>query len=267
MQAIISSRSNPLVRQIRAQRQTKQRRTSGLFLVEGIHHVGAVIEAGWQVELVAYAPERLTSAYALDLLAGLPRRGVQLAALSAELFAELTDRQNPAGILALVRQRSLALEDLDRDRLRCGVACVAPQDPGNVGTILRTMDAAGAQALLLLDGGADPYQPACVRASMGTLFHLPVVQSTFPEFLGWLRRRDCLLIGSSAHAPLDYRSAALPDRPFFLLLGSEQKGLTPEQLAACDRVVSLPMRGRASSLNLAVAAGILLYTLLEGCTS
>jgi TrmH family RNA methyltransferase len=121
------------------------------------------------------------------------------------------------------------------------------------------MDAVGAEALFLLDGGVDLYHPSVVRASMGTLFWIPVIQSSFDEFVSWARdTNEIQLIGTSAHADVDYHSL-VPQVPWVLVLGSEQKGLSPEQTGACDVNVSLPMRGRASSLNLSVAAGVLLY--------
>ena len=139
------------------------------------------------------------------------------------------------------------------------MALVSPQDPGNVGTILRTIDAVGADALFLLDGGVDLYHPTCVRASMGTLFWKPVVQAGFDEFISWAKGKGMQLIGTSAHAQTDYREVGLGESPWVLVLGSEQKGLSDEQIAACDVTVSMPMRGKVSSLNLSVAAGILLY--------
>ncbi len=135
---------------------------------------------------------------------------------------------------------------------------VSPQDPGNVGTVLRTADAVGTNALFLVDGGVDPYHPTCVRASMGTLFWIPVLQSSFSELLAWAHEHGVQLIGTSAHADIGYRNFE-PSPPWIVVLGSEQKGLSADQLEACDARVSLPMRGRASSLNIAVAAGILLY--------
>jgi len=112
--------------------------------------------------------------------------------------------------------------------------------------------------LFLLDGGVDPYHPTSVRASMGTIFWKPIIQTSFNEFMDWSRRGGYQRIATSAHATQDYREMK-PNAPWILVLGSEQKGLSMEQLKACDLSVSLPMRGRASSLNLAVAAGILLY--------
>jgi RNA methyltransferase, TrmH family len=127
-----------------------------------------------------------------------------------------------------------------------------------VGTILRTMDAVGADALFLLDGGVELYHPTVVRASMGTLFWKPVIQAGFEEFAKWTRKGKYQLIGTSAKADVDYQTL-IPQSPWVLLLGNEQKGLSSAQTAACDVTVSLSMQGRVSSLNLAVAAGVLLY--------
>jgi TrmH family RNA methyltransferase len=107
----------------------------------------------------------------------------------------------------------------------------------------------------------DLYHPTCVRASMGAIFWKPVVRAGFSEFTSWIREKHFQLVGSSAHTEVDYRKTDLGESPWILLLGSEQKGLSPEQMAACDLNVSMPMRGRVSSLNLAVAAGVLLYAL------
>jgi TrmH family RNA methyltransferase len=159
-------------------------------------------------------------------------------------------------LLALVRQRRQTFAALGAGKA-C-VALVSPQDPGNVGAILRTLDAVGADGLFLLDGGVELYHPTAVRASMGALFWKPVVQATFEEFIQWARAQSVQLIGASAHADVNYQTL-VPREPWTLVLGSEQKGLSREQTAACDVTVSLPMRGRVSSLNLAVAAGVLLY--------
>jgi len=255
---IIASRANPLVKQIRLLRQPKGRRESGLFLVEGIHHVGEAVAAGWNVETLVYAPDLLTSDFGLRLVDEQSRRSVRCTALTRDLFAEIAEKDNPQGLLALVQQRHLALENLAADHFSFGAAVVSPQDPGNVGTILRTLDAVGADGLFLLDGGADPYHPSVVRASMGALFWKPVIQASFGGFRKWARDYNYQLVGSSAHASADYRDFKRNDRATILLLGNEQKGLTEEQKMACDLLLSIPMKGRASSLNLSVAAGILL---------
>ncbi len=263
MPELISSHSNPLIKQLRALRQKKARDESGLFLVEGIHHVGEALEAGWEVQTLVYAPGLLEGDFARRLLEDASRRGVRVVVTTPDIFTSLAEKDNPQGLLAVVRQRFASLDGLTPSKSFRGVACVSPQDPGNVGTILRSLDAAGADALFLLEGGVEPFHPSAVRASMGTIFWKPLVRASFVDFLAWCKIHGCCLAGSSAHAGRDYRQFRPPEGPLVLLLGSEQKGLSAEHLAACDAALSLPMRGRASSLNLAVAAGILLYALGE----
>ena len=250
---LITSLSNPLVKQARALHQKKARLESGLFLVEGIHHIGEAVEAGWELVSVLYAPELLTSHFARGLISRLESKAQPV---SARVIESLADKENPQGILALVRQRQAHLEELHA--VQCGVALVAPQDPGNVGTILRTLDAVGADALFLLDGGVDLYHPTVVRSSMGTIFWKPILQTSFDEFVNWARLGQYQLIGTSAHGDVDYQTL-VPKLPWILVMGNEQKGLSKEQINLCDVAVSLPMRGRVSSLNLAVATGVLLY--------
>lgn len=264
---MITSLSNPLIRQARALRQKKARLESGLFLVEGIHHVGECLEAGWDVEAVLYASGVLTSAFTHDMITRLraERSGAQMKRepqlVTSQVMESLADKDNPQGILAMVRQKRTRLNDLQS--VKHAVALVSPQDPGNVGTILRTMDAVGADALFLLDGGVDLYHPTVVRSSMGTMFWKPVVQTSFTEFVAWARSGNCQLIGTSAHGDVDYHKLT-PQTPWVLVLGNEQKGLSPEQTNVCDVTISLPMKGRVSSLNLSVAAGVLLYQFCAG---
>lgn len=270
----ITSLSNPLIKQARALRQRKERAETGLFLVEGIHHVGEALDAGWDIDAILYAPEILTSEFGRELTSraalqsalqpgGLvsPERNAAgtkpaVQPVSVQVMDSLAEKENPQGILAIVHQRKMRLSDLKK--VTSGAAVVSPQDPGNVGTILRTLDAVGADVFFQLEGGVDLYHPTSVRASMGTIFSKPVVQTSFAEFLEWKKNNSVQLIGTSARADADYKNFQ-PQSPWILLLGSEQKGLSPEHLSACDVRLSLPMRGRASSLNLAVAAGVLLY--------
>jgi len=249
----ITSLSNPLIKQARALRQKKARLESGSFLVEGIHHIGEAVAAGWRIESVLYAPAMLTSDFAWDLISGLEPTPQPV---SAQVMESLSGKDNPQGILAVVQQKNIPLNELQQ--LESAAAIVSPQDPGNVGTILRTLDAVGADALFLLDGGVQLYHPTTVRASMGTIFWKPVIQTSFDEFVRWSQERDYQLIGTSAHGDVEYQTF-VPNPPWILVLGNEQKGLSPDQTNACDLTVSLPMKGRVSSLNLAVAAGVLLY--------
>ncbi|MBT7074475.1 MAG: RNA methyltransferase [Anaerolineae bacterium] len=257
----LTSRQNPLVKKFRSLQRRKERTNTGLFLVEGIHHVGAAVEAGWNVGNIIYAPDLLTSDYARDLILASVKKGISCQPASPDIFRSLTEKENPQGILASVHQRNLALSDIED--FKSGVAIVAPQDPGNLGTILRTLDAVGTDNLFLLDGGVDLYHPKVVRSSMAAIFWKPVIQASFDDFFSWKEERAYKLIGTSARGEMNIDALNLKNKKWILLLGSEQKGLSAEQISACDILVSLPMRGRGTSLNLAVAAGVLLYGLME----
>lgn len=258
----ISSRNNPNVKLARALRQKKARQESGLFVVEGIRPVGEAVEAGAGIEVIFFAPEILHSEFAEELIRVQQEKGVNCLALTAEVFATIADKENPQGILALVKQDLKKLEQLNASNFHWGVGLVAPQDPGNLGTILRSIDAVGASGLILLDSSLDVYHPSAVRASMGSLFWKPVVNTSFSELVEWSRRNGYTIYGTSAHATLDYRQVEGYVSPRILLMGSERQGLSDEQMEACDVLIRLPMHGRATSLNLAVATGVMLYAML-----
>jgi RNA methyltransferase, TrmH family len=260
---LITSSSNQVIKLARSLHQKKKRDESGLFLVEGIHHVGSLFEAGWNVTSLLYSMELLSSDYGRHLIAQQEELGTKCYRVSPDLFRKIASKENPQGILAIADQQNLKLNDLDKNTFQWGIAIVSPQDPGNVGTIIRTIDSVGADCLFLLDGGVDPFHPSCIRAGMGALFWKPIVQSTFIEMTTWAQSNGFHLIGTSAHAKNDFRILSTVKKPCILLLGSEQKGLTVEQINACDRVVSLPMRGHSSSLNLSIAAGILMYAMIS----
>ncbi len=256
----LTSRQNPKIKQARALRQRKQRQASGLFIVEGIRHVGAAVEGGAELDYLLYSPEMLTSEYAWQLIEQLESDNIPCYATLPDIFKSLAEKEHPQGILAVVRQALTPLDSLTPADFPWGVALVSPQDPGNLGTILRTIDAAGASGLIVLDGGVDIFHPTVVRASMGTLFSLPVVAATFEQFTAWAQEHSYHLYGSSAQGTHSHTSANYQS-PAILLLGSERAGLTDAQQQACDTIISLPMHGQASSLNLSVAAGILIYAM------
>jgi TrmH family RNA methyltransferase len=265
---MISSFSNPRVKQARALRQRKARQESGLFLVEGTRHIGEALQAGAEIQTIFFAPGLLDSGFGQTLLERAATTGIECLATSPEVFASLAEKEHPQGLLAVVRQADHDLENLNPKNCAWGVALVAPQDPGNIGAILRTIDAVGARGLVLIDEpadgrySADPYHPSCVRASMGALFWLPVVTTTFEYFPAWSLRHGYHIYGTSAHAKDEYHQVGRYERPAILLLGSEQEGLTVTQAAICEKLVRLPMLGHVTSLNLAVAAGTMLYAMM-----
>jgi TrmH family RNA methyltransferase len=255
---IITSRQNSKIKQARALRQKKQRRQQSLFVVEGIRHVGEAFENKAPFEFILFSPDLLSSDYAQSLIESAQHDGIEVLPASTEAFSSVADKENPQGILAVVQSKLTPLEDLSPPSFSFAVAIVAPQDPGNLGTILRTIDAVGASGLILLEGGVDPFHPSAVRASMGALFSLPIAEANFDDFIQWARQHQYHLYGSSAHGEHLYYQVNYQS-PSILLLGSERQGLPPEQTEACETVLRLPMQGRATSLNLSIAAGVLLF--------
>jgi TrmH family RNA methyltransferase len=260
---LVTSHSNPKVKQARALRQRKQRDASGLFLVEGLFHIGEALAAHAAIDAIFYAPDLIESDFARQLIDRAGAAGITCYETTAEVLASLAEKENPQGVIAVVQQQRVQLADLTPQNFPWGVAIVSPQDPGNVGTILRTIDAVGASGLMLLDSSVDPYHPTAVRASLGSIFWYPIVSTSFSEWSHWTQQQGYHIYGTSAKGSVDYKEVIAYERPLFVLLGSERAGLSPAQAAICQQLVRLPMRGHASSLNLAVAAGVVLYAVLE----
>jgi RNA methyltransferase, TrmH family len=232
--SIITSRANPKIKLVRSLRQRKQREATGLILVEGIFPVGEALAAAGSgsgktsIDSLFYAGERLESDYAKKLIQEQERRGTPCYNVSGEVFASIADKENPQGLLAVVRQRETRLVELGADHFPWGIALLAPQDPGNIGSILRTVDATGAAGVILLESSADPYHPSAVRASMGSLFWHALVRASLADFKEWVREHQYHVVGTSARGSLDYRSVGAYQLPLILLMGSEREGLSAE---------------------------------------
>jgi len=258
---MITSPANPTAKAIRALRQRKEREATGSFFVEGIRLVAEAAQLGAPIERLVVAPELLASGFGRELVTGQAAAGVPVLEVSADVFAGLSQKDGPQGIGAVVRQRWEPLADVRLDTSPGWVALDRVADPGNLGTILRTADAVGACGVILVGPSTDPYDPAALRASMGAVFSQRLVRADPDELAAWKRAAGAFVLGTSDKAPLDYQAAAHP-QPLVLLMGSEREGLAPELQTLCDALVSIPMRGRSDSLNLAVATGVMLYELL-----
>jgi TrmH family RNA methyltransferase len=267
MAALISSAANPLAKRVRLLADRKHRRREGACFVEGIQPVSQAVAAGLEIETLIVAPDLLDGSPALGMVAEQEARGARVARLTRELFERLSERDGPSGLAAIVRGRLARLDDLvvRADSLLVGLHQIG--NPGNLGTIIRTADAAGSAGVILLGETTDPFAPAAVKASMGAVFSVPVVHVSDPEeFLQWAAAHGLGVVTTSAHADADHWTVSYP-LPLALLLGSEGSGLPPDLLARGDLRVRIPMLGTAPSLNLAVAAGILLYEVRRRASS
>ncbi|HEX5189893.1 MAG TPA: RNA methyltransferase [Streptosporangiaceae bacterium] len=258
MTDLITSSANPLIKRVRLLGDRRNRRREGAFVVQGAQPVWQAVEAGADIEVLLTAPD-LLRASAAAMVAEQEARGVAVARLSGSLFARIADRDGPAGLAAIVRGSTPALGQLRVRQDSVFVALHEIANPGNLGTIIRTADAAGAAGVILVGPCTDPFDPAAVKASMGALFGVPIAAEPSPAaFLDWCHGNGVAVAVTSAAGAGTLWDTPIP-RPVALLLGSEGPGLPGDLLAAGDLRLRIPMTGTAESLNLAVATGILLY--------
>lgn len=262
----ITSSANPRVKAIRALRLRKYRERGKHFWIEGLHIVHEALATGATVELLVYAPELLSSDHAPTLVAQVPpdRR----LAVSSRVFQSLSHREGPQGLGAVVRMVDVPLEAIPLSEELMLVVAHQVRDPGNIGTIIRTADCVAASGVIVIEPAADPHDPRAVRASMGSLFALPIVRlSDEASFWHWVWETKAAgwtlqVVATSAHGTEDYRALDYR-RSTAILMGSEGPGLPDSAKAQADALVRIPLRGRASSLNVAAAAAVLLYEVLN----
>ena len=259
MADVIRSAANPLVKRVRLLADRKHRRRESAFVVEGIQPVWQAVEAGAGVEVLIVAPDLLRHPRAAAMVAAQEASGVRVARLSGDLFGRISDRDAPSGLAAIVRTAPVTVADLAVGPGSLFVALHSAGNPGNLGTIIRTASAAGTGGVILIGPSADPYDPSAVKASMGALFTVPVASAaSVTEFVEWARAGGVRVAATSARASVTCWDADL-HLPLAVLLGSESSGLPEDVLDAADLRVAIPMTGTAESLNLSVAAGVLIY--------
>ncbi|HZT96986.1 MAG TPA: RNA methyltransferase, partial [Chloroflexota bacterium] len=254
----IRSPSNPAVKRIRQLRSRRHREESGLFFAEGLRLAVEASKNRDDVMSVVVCPELLRSTVGLETAARLREAGVEAMQLGSAAFASISDRDQPQGIGVVARRRLAPIDSIDPSHAAVSVALVGPQDPGNVGSIMRTLDAVGGSTLIFVGAHVDPYDPRSVRASMGSIFSVTLAVADMPSVLDWKRRAATAMIGVTGDGNRHYRQLDYADN-CILLFGSEREGLSGAARDACDDTAFIPMEGRADSLNLSVAAGIVLY--------
>lgn len=259
---MITSTSNPTIKAIRKLAERKERQQTGTFFMEGLRIVGEAMQRGWELQHLIVAPELLVSLFGRQLVEQAVESGISILEVSTEVFQSLSVKEGPQGIAGVGRQRWTRLEDVSLSSGGTWIALDSVADPGNLGTILRTSDAAGCKGVILLDQSTDPYDPAAIRGSMGAVFSQPLVKTTLAEFARWKRENQVSVIGTSDKARQDYHSYRYPPA-LVVLMGSERLGLQEHHIALCDEMVSIPMQGTSDSLNLAVATALVVYEVLN----
>jgi tRNA G18 (ribose-2'-O)-methylase SpoU len=256
------SKKNSLFQEWLALKTNRQKRhRTGQFLVEGTTGIDRAVEHGWTIEALLHPAGRALSTWAQQHLdSQVALRNVEI---DPELLAELTERHEGAELLAVARLREVELGALPLSEPWLVVVVDRPKSPGNLGSIIRTAVSFDAAAVVLTGHAADPFDPACVRASVGTLFDLPIVRlSSHAALLTWLDERRAL--GKLTCLGTGQDGTELIDRVdltgnTLVILGNETEGLSRAYREACDRFVRLPTSMRQSSLNVSAAAAIILY--------
>ena len=254
----ITSLTNPTVKAVRALHLRKAREESSLFLAEGLKIVGEAIATGHAPKILLHGAEAAGHPVLREAANAARAAGGEVIEVSRDILAKVSRRDNPQTVLGVFPQAFTALKDLRPADATCWVALQAVRDPGNLGTIIRTADSAGCGGVILVGDCCDPYSVEAVRATMGSIFAVPLVRASVEDFMAWRRTWPGSVVGTLLTAQTDFRAADYR-APTLILMGNEQAGLPPDLAAICDVNVKIPMRGRADSLNLSVATGIMIY--------
>lgn len=255
----VTSLSNPIVKDIKSLTNKKDREQSGTFIAEGLKLVIDALELGWSIRTLVYAKAVKSKPLVEQVAVKTVAKGGLVLEVSEKVLTSITRRDNPQMVVGIFEQRWARLDGLRPEVGETFVALDRVRDPGNLGTIVRTADASGASGVFLVGECTDPFSFETVRATMGSIFAVPLIKVSAEEFVSWQRQADVDVIATHLAGAVDYRSVDYSRKPVVLLMGNEQSGL-PDNLAnAADRRVRIPQEGRADSLNLAVATGVMLF--------
>jgi TrmH family RNA methyltransferase len=255
----VTSLANPIVKDIKALTQKKSREETGTFMAEGLKLVIDALELGWTIRTLVYAKAAKSKPLVEQMAAKTVASGGLVLEVNEKVLVSITRRDNPQMVVGIFDQRWKPLKDIRPASGETWVALDRVRDPGNLGTIIRTCDAAGASGVILVGDATDPFSLETVRATMGSVFAVPVAKATQEEFLAWNKTAGVSVVATHLAGAVDYRTIDYKKKPVVLLMGNEQSGL-PDVLAnQADALARIPQAGRADSLNLAVATAVMLF--------
>ena len=266
MRREITGFSNPNVKYLRSLREKKHRKAAGKFLAEGLRLLTDARECGHVPEMLVMAKGRDLHPLLDELEGAVAQAGGEVIETTPDILSKITGKANPQAVAGVFAEFDTSLSALDRNTAPIWLVAQELRDPGNLGTMLRTGDAVGAGGLILLDDCTDPFSVEAVRASMGAIFTQRIARARWEEFLPWLRSGEGQLVAASLRDAVPYRDAPYA-APCFILVGNESQGLPESYEAACDLRVTMPMKGRADSLNAAMAGAVLAYEVLASLDS
>ena len=255
----VTSLTNPIVKDLRSLAIKKFRDQQGAFLAEGLKLVIDALDLGWTIKTLVYSKAGKGNSLVEPVAARTIAKGGDVLEVSEKVIAAITRRDNPQMVVGVFEQQMQSLSAVKPQGNQVYVALDRVRDPGNLGTIIRTADAAGAKGVILIGDTTDPFSLETIRATMGSVFAVPLIRATEAEFLSWRKGFSGIVVGTHLKGAVDYRTIPYANKPVILLMGNEQQGL-PDQLASsCDKLARIPQEGRADSLNLAIATGVMLF--------
>ncbi|TAN37563.1 MAG: RNA methyltransferase [Verrucomicrobia bacterium] len=254
----ITSLQNPRVKQVVKLRDRGDRDATGLLLIEGYREVKRALDNHWKLHTLFFCRALFMGKNEQPLLERAAAAGTELIECSAPVFQKMAYRDRPEGLLALAPQVHRTLADLHLPTNPLVIVAEAIEKPGNLGTMLRSADAAGVHAVIVCDRCTDIHNPNVVRASIGTLFCVPVVEATTDEALAWLRAQGIAALAATPHAAQEYTQVDMT-RGIAIVVGTEQYGLSDRWMQNAEVQVRIPMLGQVDSLNVAAATTILLF--------
>ena len=256
----ITSLQNERVKAIRALEMRKARKETGLFVAEGASLLITARDNGFVPKTLVYRAGSATSDIAKGLVQWALGAGVECLEVSEAVLGKLSSKDNPQSMIGVFEQRWSSLPK--PEKVEDGAVWLALEevrDPGNLGTIIRTADAAGASGVILVGESTDPFSMETVRATMGSVFAVPLVKATAADFLAWKKGAGVQVVATHLAGAVDYRTIDYRKKPVVLLMGNEQSGLPDEIAREADALARIPQAGRADSLNLAIATGVMLF--------
>lgn len=256
----LTSLQNPFVKKVAALKQKKYRDETGLFCVEGIRLVEEAIQSDWHIDSCIYTEDAVKNSRVQLSVDMIQKRGCLVFRALPAVYTKISDMDTPQGIMVVVRKKEFALPEMvSPDANPLLILLDGVQDPGNVGALLRTADAAGCSGVIMSQGCADLYAPKTVRATMGSLFHLPIIERVSScEVLRCLQEKGVAVMATTLENAANYCSFDLTC-PVVIVFGNEGNGISAEVLALADGKMKIPIFGKAESLNVGAAAAIILF--------
>jgi TrmH family RNA methyltransferase len=255
----VTSLQNPRVKDAVRLRDRRDRDKSNLFLIEGYRELLRAVDAGFAIDMLFICPDLFLGENEPALIQRIAQAGAKVLECSDSVFHKISYRDRPDGLVAIAPQRHLTFDQIGKEQQApLYVVAEAIEKPGNLGTILRSSDAVGVDALIVCDRCTDVYNPNVVRASVGTLFTVPIVEAGGKETLEWLRANGVKILAATPSAKEEFTQVDMTG-PLAIAVGTEQLGLSPLWMEQADIQVRIPMLGVADSLNVAMATTLLLY--------